>query len=208
MALLADAKGLTVLNRTLSSGTLFLLGLVLLLGPLSRVYKAVWNTLFIVRKELGVLTFFAGLLHVYLSMFPLARHGPWGLYVARPWSAYSGLLGLVLMAILFIFSFTKIERLLSPRAWWRLQYLGARTAFAGIVLHAILLQWSVWSVWLSGWIRRANVGYPPLSLLVIVFSLYVVIVRLIERYDNRLGVKRHLTWLTVGTSALIASYFI
>lgn len=205
--LVGSTQGLSILNRTMSSGTLFLLGFLLLFGPFSRVFGGAWSKLFILRKEIGVLTFFTGLLHVYLSMFPLARNGPWGFYVGRPWSAYSGLLGIVLMAILFLFSFTKLERLLSPRVWWRLQYLGARTAFIAIVLHTMLLRWSTWQTWLSKWILRQDVGLPPMALLTVVFAWYVILVRLIERYSVKEHVKKKLLWLTVATSTLLIAYF-
>jgi len=77
-------SALSSVNISLAATTLFLLGTVLLLGPLSRLFTVFdWALKF--RKELGIVSFFTALLHVYMVMFPLARNGPWGLYVSRPW---------------------------------------------------------------------------------------------------------------------------
>ena len=76
------AVGLSSLNKSLATSTVFLLGFVLLLGPLSRMF-AIFDGFFKFRKELGVLSFYTGAIHVYLSMFVLARRGPWGLYLSE-----------------------------------------------------------------------------------------------------------------------------
>jgi len=149
--IVGEASGLTILNRTMSSGTVFLLSLVLLVGPMNRLFGSFWKWLFLLRKEIGELTFLAGFTHVYLSMFPLARRGPWGFYLARPWSAYPGLAGLLLMGILFFFSFAKTQRMLPPVSWWKLQYMGARIALIGLVIHTVVLRWSSWGTWIGQW---------------------------------------------------------
>ncbi|MBI4066088.1 hypothetical protein HY411_00065, partial [Candidatus Gottesmanbacteria bacterium] len=54
-----EVEGLSTLNKSLATSTLFLLGIVLLLGPLSRLFTLFDHALKY-RKELGVLTFFTG----------------------------------------------------------------------------------------------------------------------------------------------------
>ncbi len=181
--LIGEAQGLTLLNRTMSSGTIFLLSAVLLIGPMNRLFGGIWRTLFILRKEIGMYTFLAGFVHVYLSMFPLARRGPWGFYESRPWSAYPGLAALLLMAILFFFSFVRTQKMLPSSLWWKLQYTGARIALLGLVVHTVVLRWNAWGTWLGQWWKGETI-YPPLAFLAVVFALYVTKVKLAERWSG------------------------
>ncbi len=180
-------EGLSTLNKSLATSTLFLLGIVLLLGPLSRLFT-VFDHAFKYRKELGVLTFFTGATHVYLSMFPLARRGPWGFYTSQPFSAYAGLAGLIIMFILFLLSNAAIERALGYKLWWKLQYWGARTAFLAISFHMIVLKYSGWGKWFAD--RGAGspqgvASLPPLAILATVFVVFVLLVRVSELFGPR-----------------------
>lgn len=198
---LVDPTETALINRGMSMGTLVLLGLVLLLGPMSRMFGGVWKTLFMFRKELGVVAFVMGLAHVYLAMFVFARRGPFGFYTGRPWSAYPGLAGLVIMAVLTFFSFAKTQKLLSPRVWWKLQYLGARTAFIGIVVHVIVLRYSGWMSWIQG-----EPALPPAALLGAVFALYVLAVRIIDFSKSRTKLGT-LSAVTFGFVAITTGLF-
>lgn len=172
---------LSIINKSLASTSLLLLGIVLLLGPLSRLYGR-FDKWINYRKELGILAFFLGAVHVYLSMFPLARRGPFGLYQSRPIIAFSGLLGLLIMAALFVVSFEKIKSKIDIAKWWRSQYIGVRVAAMAVLLHMTLFKYSEWLKWLGGEIDRklAQPGWPPASLLAAVFSGFVLLVRLSE----------------------------
>lgn len=174
-------EGLSSLNKSLATSTLFLLGIVLLLGPLSRLFTLFDHALKY-RKELGVLTFFTGATHVYLSMFPLARHGPWGFYQSQPLSGYAGLAGFVIMFFLLVLSASAVERMLGARVWWKLQYWGARLAFIAIVFHMIVLKYSGWGSWFAN-----RTPLPPLALLATVFVSFVLVVRLSELFGPRAG---------------------
>lgn len=171
--------GLSSLNKSLATSTLFLLGIVLLMGPLSRLF-AIFDHFLKYRKELGIMTFFTGVAHVYLSMFPLARRGPFGFYQSQPVSAYAGLTGLVIMVLLFVISNAAIERAIGTRTWWRLQYWGARLAFLAIALHMIVLKYAGWGKWL---LERGSL--PPLALLATVFAAFVLVVRVSELFGPR-----------------------
>lgn len=171
--------GLPSLNKSLATSTLFLLGIVLLMGPLSRLF-AIFDHFLKYRKEFGIMTFFTGAAHVYLSMFPLARRGPFGLYQSQPLSAYAGLAGLVIMFLLFLISHASIERAMGTRLWWKLQYWGARLAFGAIALHMIVLKYAGWGPWFAD-----RVLLPPLALLVTVFTAFVLVVRLSELFGPR-----------------------
>jgi DMSO/TMAO reductase YedYZ heme-binding membrane subunit len=177
---------LSTLNKTLAMGTLFLLGIVLLLGPLSRIYD-MFDGLFKYRKELGVLTFFTGATHVYLTMFPLARRGPFGFFIGQPYSAYPGLAALIILFILFVLSYGMFQRK-SPKLWWKIQNWGVRLAFVAIAVHTIVLKYAGWVTWFADRGGTATVGnpaLPPMALLGTVFVAFVALVRVSEFFGAR-----------------------
>lgn len=194
--------GLSSLNKSLATSTLFLLGIVLLLGPLSRLF-AIFDYALKYRKELGILTFFTGAAHVYLSMFPLARRGPWGFYQSQPVSAYAGLTGLIIMVLLFVISNAAIERAIGTRTWWKLQYWGARTAFLAIAFHMIILKYVGWGKWLvdrGAGSTQGIASLPPLAILATVFVAFVLVVRLSELFGP--PAARRITQLSFLAAAI------
>lgn len=190
-------SGASAFNVSLAAGTLFLLGTVLLLGPLSRLF-AVFDWALKYRKELGIMSFFTGLAHVYLVMFPLARNGPWGLYQARPLSAYPGLEALVILFVLLIISNTYATRALGAKLWWQIQYWGARLAFALTAFHMLVLKYKTISAWLvpggvSG--EPGVVHYPPLVIWEAQFVLLILLIRLSELFGT--AAARRITLVSV-----------
>ncbi len=178
---------LSIINKSLASGSLVLLGIVLLLGPLSRLYDR-FDRWVNYRKELGILAFLLSGLHVYLSMFPLARRGPFGLYQSRPLVAYSGLLGLLIMTYLFIISFEKIKEKIDTAKWWKAQYIGVRIAALAVLFHMTVFKYPEWVKWLNGDAGQIAIPtWPPASLLVAVFSGWVLLIRLAEMLGPRLA---------------------
>ncbi|KKU06442.1 MAG: putative membrane protein fused with a rieske [2Fe-2S]-like protein [Candidatus Magasanikbacteria bacterium GW2011_GWA2_45_39] len=193
---------LAIVNKSLASGSLALLGIVLLLGPLSRLYQR-FDKWVNYRKELGILAFFLGAAHVYLSMFPLARGGPFGLYLSRPLIAYSGLLGLLIMAVLFVISFEKIKSKIDTAKWWKTQYVGVRIAAIAILVHMTLFKYAEWLNWLKGETGKIAIpAWPPASLLIAVFSGFVLLVKISELAGQRLGQKLTPVWLAAAAGIL------
>lgn len=179
------AYSLALLNKSLGDASLLLLAMVLVLGPLSRLYD-VFDQWLPYRKELGIFSFLLGAIHVYLVMFPLARRGPFGFFTARPTEAYTGLLGLVVMLLLFIVSFESIKKILGMKRWWKLQYMGARIAGVALFAHLWLLKYSEWAQWLSG--RAANLAmpsFPPANLLIEICAIFVLFTRISEIFPVR-----------------------
>ncbi len=178
----SGAAGLSALNVSLAASTLFLLGTVLLLGPLSRLFNRFdWALKY--RKEVGIMSFFTGFLHVYLVMFPLARNGPWGLYSSRPWSAYPGLEALIVLFVLLIISNRYATLALGAKLWWQLQYWGARIAFALIAFHMVVLKQKTIMSWLIPGdvpVTPGVVHYPPLIIWEAQFVLLILVIRLSE----------------------------
>jgi DMSO/TMAO reductase YedYZ heme-binding membrane subunit len=184
---------LSALNISLAATTLFLLGFVLLLGPLSRLFT-IFDGLLKYRKELGIVSFFTGFLHVYLVMFPLARNGPWGLYISRPWSAYPGLEALIILFILFLFSWNYTMHLLGTKLWWQIQYWGARSAFLLIAFHMIVLKYKTILSWVipgQSVTGMSGFHFPPLIIWEAQFVLFILVVRLSELFGK--SAARHIT---------------
>ena len=177
---------LSSVNISLAATTLFLLGTVLLLGPLSRLFTVFdWALKF--RKELGIVSFFTALLHVYMVMFPLARNGPWGLYVSRPWSAYPGLEALIILFVLLLLSWNFTMHVLGTKLWWQIQYWGARIAFMLIAVHMVVLKYKTIVSWvIPGQAEAATAGvhFPPLIIWEAQFVLFILVVRLSELFGK------------------------
>lgn len=170
-----------VYNRALADTSIVLLGIALSLGMLSRLYE-IWDKFLTYRKELGILAFFAGASHVYLSMFPLARSGPWGFYNYKPLSAYPGLAGLLIMFFLFLISAKLIEKSLGTKTWWKLQYIGGRLAGLAVLIHLIVLRGSTWPQ-----IIQSSTSTPPSHLITGSFAIFILISRLLERLNKKLA---------------------
>jgi len=195
----------SIANKGLADVSLVILGIVLLIGPLSRLYNRfdLWINY---RKELGILAFIIGAVHVYLSMFVLARRGPFGLYQSRPLVAYTGLLGLVIMAYLFIISFEKIKTKLGVAKWWKMQYWGARITGVTIFAHMAIFKYAEWNTWLGGEPEKiANPNFPPASLLIAIFISFVLLTRFGELLGSK--VARFLTPVWFGV-AVITSFLL
>lgn len=195
-------EGLSTLNKSLATSTIFLLGIVLLMGSLSRLFT-IFDHFLKYRKELGIMTFITGAAHVYLSMVPLARRGPWGLYLSQPLSAYTGLGGLIILGILLVLSNTTIERVIGTRIWWKIQYWGARAAFVVSAIHFIVLKYPGMVKWLEDRGSGTGVGMPwlvPISLLASLFVLFVFVVRLSELFGPRAA--RIITQLSFLTATI------
>lgn len=185
--LASGEPGLSALSVATASGTLFLLGFVLLMGPLSRMF-AIFDWALKFRKELGIMTFFTALTHVYLVMFPLARNGPWGLYRSRPFSAYPGLEALIVLFVLLVFSWNWSMKLLGTKLWWELQYWGARLAFVLIGVHMVVLKYKTIVSWaMPGNLPEAGSHVPPLIVWEAQFLLLVLVIRLSELFGVKIA---------------------
>jgi len=190
----------SIANKSLANVSLVLLGIVLLIGPLSRLYNR-FDKWVNYRKELGILAFFTGVVHVYLSMFVLARRGPFGLYQSRPLVAYSGLLGLLIMAYLFIISFEKIKQKIGVAKWWKMQYWGARITGVTIFIHMTAFKYPEWDTWLSGKTEGlALPNLPPTNLLIAIFFAFVLLTRFSERLNAKAA--RFLTPVWLGAAVI------
>lgn len=91
-------------NKAAAEAALALLGVVLLIGVLSRLYTR-FDSLVMYRKELGIVCFFLALAHFLISFFFLPDRFDL-FYFQKNWLTFIlGLAGLLLLTYLFVISF-------------------------------------------------------------------------------------------------------
>ncbi|MFZ5845165.1 MAG: ferric reductase-like transmembrane domain-containing protein [Patescibacteria group bacterium] len=173
---------LYIANKAFGSAGLIVIGIVLLIGPLSRLYER-FDPWLIYRKELGIVGFAFALLHALVSFFflpdrfPLAGYFGWGF---TPFLL--GLSSLLLLIALFILSFEGVSRQIEKEAWWRWQYRGVRIAALLLFLHLVIMKYPGWLTWFTkgGSEELVRPYLPPGSLIAGSFGFMVLLVRLIE----------------------------
>ena len=169
-------------NKASALVAIILIGIVLLIGPLSRIYAS-YSALLKYRKAWGRLAFLFGLTHAILSyffLFPRDRFTPTNI------PFLFGLAGVITLAVLFLFSFEKLIQLLDRRLWWHLQNIGVRLIGIFGVVHFALLKYKGWLSWLqqNETQELARAHLPPESLLLFIFVVFVLVVRLYDYLDR------------------------
>ena len=173
------------LHHGLPETAILLLGMVLLIGPLTRVYDLFDNFLKF-RKDVGLMAFIYALFHVLLVVFQPIHPLVYSLTNAV---FMFGVASISVLAILTLYSFEPIIKTLNRRTWWKLQNWGVRVSFLFASLHLILKNYPEWLMWFvrGGSIIFARPEWPPLTLLSAVFVLFVIYVRLSEFLALRLA---------------------
>lgn len=197
---------LYIINKILAGVAAVQLGIVLLLGPLGRIFDK-YDSLLKFRKYFGIVAFLMALLHSVISFFFLSDHFPIMKYFTPINVPFIfGLLGVLLLTILFLISNEKTKQLLTPQRWWRMQYIGVRIAFIVVALHVFIMKYSGWISWYQegGSSKLVHPEWPGLGMLVGFFILYVVMVRLSEAISTKLGMY----FMYAGTPVLIGIYIV
>ncbi|MFA9262679.1 MAG: hypothetical protein ACEQSB_05035 [Undibacterium sp.] len=178
------ADMLYVPNKALAGVGMVLLAFTFLLGPISRYFDRFdcWLGL---RKELGIVGAFFIAAHSFISYFSLPKKFPndWISFASAEFAA--GLIGMGLLAFLFVISFRRMIELLSAPRWWFLQRWGLRLVILLAVIHVYDMKWAGWVKWLTmapgaPTPELANPWMPGLGLYVGMFLGWVVIVRIYE----------------------------
>ena len=164
-----------VSELTADTGTLLII-ISFLFSPILYFFNFLDRKL-IYRKYLGLVGFYITLIHIYISV-DFAMHNPTISFrdFARVWSFLLGIVAMSLffqMTILSNDSFVKIFGSKAQRIYLRLAGYGALII---VVIHFWLRKSDGWQKWLSG----NGVGpVPPLSFVVLIFSVVVVVLRLL-----------------------------
>ena len=195
---------LYIANKAFAGTSAILLGIILLLGPLSRFFSFP-DRYIQYRKELGIIAFFLALTHGIVSYYFLPlKFSLSGFLVTYNWPLIFGLFATILLIFLFFISLYPIMSAIGKKTWWPLQYWGLRLVFALTFLHVFMMKWSGWLKWykVGGGKELARPELPGAGLLVGWFMVFVVLMRVSEFFGPRFG---RLFWY-ISVFVLIAIY--
>ncbi len=113
-----------IANKAFGSTSLIVIGIVLLIGPLSRLYQR-FDTWVSYRKELGIVGFALALVHTIISLFLLPDKFAFASFFKFT-SINRGLVpflfgigSIIIFFILTIMSFDAVIRRMDKAVWWR-----------------------------------------------------------------------------------------
>ena len=179
---------LYIANKVFAGVSVVLLGVLLLLGPVSRYFDA-FDKYLQYRKELGVVAMFLAVVHAAISYFFLPTYFPREWFIKSVWPFLFGLAATIILVALFVISREAVKQALGVKRWWRMQYWGVRIAFALIALHVGILKMPSWISWYQkgGGKELVHPEWPGAGLLVGWFIAFVIIVRLAELGGKKFG---------------------
>lgn len=185
---------LYIANKAFGSASLIVIGIVLLIGPLSRLYQK-FDSWIIYRKELGIVGFAAALAHTVISLFFLPDKFAFASFFVFT-SLNRGLVpflfgagSILVFCVLTVMSFDAVIRRMDKEVWWRWQYWGVRIAFVLLFLHLVVMKYPGWISWYvqGGGKELARPFMPPGSIVAGSFGLFVLLVRLAELLETKIA---------------------
>lgn len=180
---------LYIANKIFAGTAAVLLGLVLLIGPLSRLFSFP-DRYVQYRKELGIIAFCLALGHSLVSYFFLSSKFSFGSFIEKlNWPLVFGLVAIIVLTAIFFISNNRVMNALGEKRWWWLQYWGVRLAFTLTLLHVFIMKWHGWLAWYKngGGRELTHPEWPGAGLLVGWFMIMVIFVRLAEFISPKLG---------------------
>lgn len=200
---------LYIANKILAGVATVLLGLVLLSGPVSRVFPR-FHRYIQYRKEAGIISFFLALAHGVVSFFFLRHKFPLErFYTTGLWPFIFGLVAIIVLTLIFVVSNQRSMRTLGSKAWWFIQSWGVRAALLLTALHVGVMKYKDWVKWyqVGGAAELSHPEWPGLGLLVGWFLGFVVLTRLAAMISDEL-LKYSLYLLFIGLPAAIVFTFL
>jgi len=167
---------LYVPNKVIALAAIAMLSLTFLIGPIVRYFDLLDNWLNY-RKEIGIVGGLLALLHVIVSYSFLPLKFPQSEFDMLSWEFSAGIVGTLLLILLFIISFKKAIDCLGGKCWWFLQRRGLRLVILFVLVHVYVMKGSGWIKWVT---QGGSNPMPGLGILVMVFVIWVVVVRLYE----------------------------
>ena len=198
---------LYIANKALANTAAILFGVLLLLGPLGKYFKA-FDRYLKYRKELGMVGAAIALAHVVASYFFLRDHFPLERFYTTGRIPFAfGLAATLLLVVLVVISNRPMMHLFGGKLWWQLQHWGVRLMFVAVALHVGIMKWSGWVKWYreGGGTPSAalkNPWLPGAGLLVGWFIGFVLLQRTADLIHAKLG---RAVWY-LGCIALPAIY--
>lgn len=180
---------LYIANKIFAGTAAVLLGLVLLIGPLSRFFSFP-DRYVQYRKELGIIAFCLAIVHSIVSSFFLPSKFSLPSFTEKlNWPFIFGLVTIIVLIAIFFISNNRAILAIGEKRWWRLQYWGVRLIFTLTFLHVFIMKWDGWLDWYKagGGQELIHPEWPGAGLLVGWFIVMVVFVRLTEFISPKLG---------------------
>lgn len=197
---------LYIINKVFAGVAVFQLGIMLLIGPLSRMFN-VFDRFLRFRKEFGIIALFFVVLHSLSSLFFLKSHFPVEKYFTTGRIPFVfGLVGIVILILIFLISNKKSMNIIGFKRWWIIQYWGVRAAFLVVALHVFVMKTPGWIDWYKkgGANTLVHPEWPGLGLLEGWFIFFVILIRIAEAVNINLG---RLIW-HISVLALPLVYFL
>lgn len=197
---------LYIINKVFAGVAIFQLGIVLLIGPLCRMFD-IFDHFLRFRKEFGMIAFFFAVLHSISSLFFLKSHFPIEKYLTTGKGPFTfGLMGILILIFIFLISNKKSMNNIGFKGWWIIQYWGVRVVFFVVALHVFLMKTPGWIDWYKKGGPNALVHpeWPGLGLLEGWFIIFVFLIRIAEAININLG---RLIWY-ISVLALPLIYFL
>ena len=175
------AVDIRLVNVAVAHTSVILIGLSLALSGLCYFFDFV-DTKIVYRKHLGLAGFVLALTHGLVSAFGLPRFYPFPSYFVAPENVLSFIAALVALAILSFMALVSNQYALHElgSAAWRTILRSGYLALLLVMVHFGLKAYPSWMQWLLG-----DGLLPPLSLLVIIFGLFVFGLRGLLWWDVR-----------------------
>lgn len=198
---------LYIINKIFAGEAAVLFGIILLIGPLSR-YFSMFDRYIQYRKELGIVAFFLAMAHGISSYFFLSDYFPKTAFAFSSWPFVFGLLGSIVLIIIFLISNNWMMNRIGARIWWPMQYWGIRIIFLVTALHVGIMKWNGWVLWYQngGGTELMHPEWPGAGLIVGWFIAFVILVRLAEIVGPKFG-KAVWYMSAIGFPLVIAATF-
>lgn len=197
---------LYIINKVFAGVAVFQLGIMLLIGPLCRMFD-VFDHFLRFRKEFGMITLFFIVLHSISSLFFLESYFPIEKYLTTGRIPFVfGVMGIIIIILIFLISNKKSMNIIGFKRWWIIQYWGVRVAFLVVALHVFVMKTPGWIDWYKkgGAKMLVHPEWPGLGLLEGWFIFFVILIRIAEAININLG---RLIWY-ISILALPLIYFL
>lgn len=180
---------LYIINKVLAGVAAIDFSIIILLGPLSRLFVFVDKHLEL-RKEFGIVGMILALSHAVSSFFFLSNKFSLIFYLETQVKPFIfGLFAVIILIGLFVISFEKIIIKLGRARWWKMNYWGMRTLFVLVILHVFVMKWNGWIDWYinGGTKELVHPEWPGGGLIVGWFVAFALLMRIAEFLGPRIG---------------------
>lgn len=179
---------LFIINKAIADVAIMLLGIVVLIGPLGRLFNR-FDRLLLYRKWIGVTVFLYAYIHSITTLYFLPDRFPLSRFHIGNTAFVFASLSVLILSWLFIISFDVIIASLNRKHWWLMQQWGVRIACIAAAVHLYLVKQAFWWNWLLERNPTRLPNLPPLGLLMFLFIVFVVSVRCVELFGKKIAQK-------------------